>query len=121
MKEAKSITEMLEIESRLTNVEQQLNMYKSELSNMDNNVKYSTVSISIEEVLEYSKTKGKTFTERLKNILEKSWKTFLNILESGLFFIIMVLPYIVIGIVVFIVIKKIRKKKIEKKKLEKYK
>ena len=119
MKGTKSISEMLDIESRLTEVETKLNTYKAELDNMDNNIEYSTISINIEEVSEYSKTKGKTFFTRLKDTIEDSWEEFLSILESGLFLIIMLLPYIVIGIIVFIIIKKIRKKKLEKKKLEK--
>lgn len=109
LKEADNIDDMLAIESRLTEVETELNRYKTEKSSMDVQVAYSTVTIYLDEVVEYSKdgtvVKTNTFWDRLGNTLKDSWQSFLAILEGLLFFIIRAFPVILIlGAIVFLIV-----------------
>lgn len=107
MDEAKTIDEMITVEKRLTEVQTQLNQYKTRLSTMDTEVAYSTVTMTIREVLEYKQApegkKTNTFIERLNNTLEESWSGFLSFMEGLLFLIIRLLPFaIVFGLVWFV-------------------
>lgn len=119
MDAAVAIEDMITIESRLTEVQYQLNNAKNELATMDNDVEYSTVTLRITEVLEYSKNevgkKTNTFLDRLVNTVEESFESFFNILEFLLFAIIRLIPvaliFIPIGLIIKKTIKKCKKKK----------
>ena len=132
LKQAESIDDMLTIEARLTDVETELNQYKTTKSSMDLQTAYSTITIDVDEVVEYSKdgdiVKTNTFWDRLGNTLKDAWRDFLNILECLLFFIIRALPVlIVLGVIALIVIlivkkavKSSKKKQQEQKKFTPY-
>ena len=120
MGEAKSIEEMLAIEDRLTDVQTELAIYESRLSGYDLDVAYSTITINVREVLEYTPTtdpvRVSTFGDRLKNTLNDSWKNFTSFLEDLLFFLIRFLPiFIVVGgliaLVVWLIVHSSRKAK----------
>lgn len=117
MNSANTIDDMIAVEKRLTEVQTQLNQYKTQLSLMDNDVNYSTVNINVQEVVEYSKTPAKTntFFDRLKNTIVDTWHFFWNMLEWLLFLAIRLIPISIIVIPVVILIKSISKKKKENK------
>lgn len=129
MKEAKSIKDMIAVEERLTEVQEELNRNKTALSIMDTDVAYSTVNLNITEVLEYKPAvvgkKTNTFMERLKNVLEDSWHNFLILLEKLLFSLIYFIPFVIVfGPVCLIIIalynryNRKKKEKTAKKKRE---
>lgn len=110
MESTKSINEMITVEKRLTEVQTQLNTYKTQLASMNKDVEYSTININVDEVLEYTKDKENiktnTFLDRLKYTIKDSWKTFLNVLEGLLFLAIRAFPILLIfAIIVLIIIK----------------
>lgn len=97
MENAYSIEDMIAIETRLTEVQKEINVYKSQLAVMDTNVSYSTVTLSVEEVRRYTEVKNTfKFTDRLSNTVRESWESFWNILEWLLFFVIRLIPIILI-------------------------
>ena len=85
---------------------------------MDTDVKYSTVNLTISEVVQYEE-KQDTFSERLHSTLKRSGEMFLDFLESALFTIILLGPtllvIILIVIIIVMVIRKIRKNKKQRK------
>jgi len=120
MKEAQTVEEMLAIEDRLTEVQNELSIYESRLSGYDLDVAYSTITLNVREVLEYTPVdepqKVSTFGDRLKNTLKDSWESFTSFLEELLFFLIRALPILaVIGGIVFLivlaVVKSVRRRK----------
>lgn len=126
MEQADTIEDMITIEARLSEVQYQLNIAKNELSAMDADVNYSTVTISVREVMEYTPEKevkkSNTFGSRLKNTFAETWEMFLRMLEFLLFAVIRLIPVLFIlaviaGIVLGIIklCSKKRKKKPEKK------
>jgi len=123
MKQAKTIDDMIAVEKRLTEVQTQLNQNKTNLSAMDTEVAYSTITLNIQEVLEYKnnpeKRKTNKFIDRLINELKDSWKGFLFFMENMLFLVIRLLPFAVFaGIALCIIIpiqKKFGKKKPKKR------
>jgi len=114
MEDAKDIDDMIKVESRLTEVQTQLNQYKTQLSVMDTQVAYSTVTMTIEEVLEYKPTtpgkKTNTFAERFVNTLKDSRDGFLSFMEGLLFLLIRLLPFIIVFAVVWFATKPLRRR-----------
>ena len=129
MEQAETIEDMLYIEDRLSDVQNELAMYKNELSEMDTDVQYSTVTLTINEVLEYTRTqvpvKTSTFMDRLKNTLRNTWSGFLDFLEGFLFFLIEITPVLLFlgafgGIIALIIVKSVKaSRKRKAKKAEK--
>ena len=117
MEKAQNIEEMMAVEERIAEVESQLNVYRSELSNMDTSVKYSTVNINITEVKEYTPdpVEEKTFGQRVKETFGDSWEAFTGFLEGALYALIYLLPFLIliaiIAVVVVLIVRAVRKKK----------
>ena len=66
MEDATRVSDMLEIEARLSEVQGYLKQYRNSLSDMDTDVAYSTVSINIREVGIYSRPEAATFSEKIQ-------------------------------------------------------
>ncbi len=108
LRNAQTTADMLEISDRLTTVETQLNKLNSSLANIDTDVAYSQVTISLNEVIEYTDPtqvrRTSTFLDRLANTVADSWRGFLSFLEGSLFFLIRALPIaLTIALAVFLV------------------
>ncbi len=112
----------LMIENELFDVQLQIASLKSNISNIENDVAYSYIEVTIKEVSKYEDAPKKTdtFGDRFKNTCKDSWERFLEAMEGLLFFIILNVYYLVIIaaiiIAIIIVIKKKRKKKALKNK-----
>lgn len=126
MEQAREIEDMITIEARLSEVQYQLNMAKTKLSGMDADVEYSTITIDVEEVMEYTPEhpvqKKNTFGDRLKNTLVDTWEFFWEMLEGILFLVIRLIPVaLVVGVMAVLIIwiikgcKKRKQRKLQKK------
>lgn len=107
----------LMIENELFSIQIQIATLKSSITNIENDVAYSYINITIKEVSKYEDAPKKTdtFGDRFKNTCKESWERFLQVLEGLLFFVILNIYYLIILaaiiITVIMVIKKKRKKK----------
>lgn len=112
MDKAVTIEDMIAVESRLSEVERQLNTYKTDLSAMDKDVQYSTIYISLEEVKRYSdETPTVTFPEKVKYAFEDAISSFTEFCEGIVLFIIRSFPFLILlAIVIALVIRLIRKR-----------
>ena len=118
LSQAETMADLLEIESRLTQVRSDLESYTSQLNVLENQVDYATMYLNLSEVTEYTPVAEKTRLQKIGEGFVKSLKDLGNgILDFGVW-ILVELPYlIVIGLVgfgLFRLVKKLRKKK-EKK------
>lgn len=113
LESAESVADMIAIQDRLAEVETELNQYKTYKSEMDSNAAYSTVTISVKEVVEYTKdgkiVKTNTFWDRLGNTISDMWKSTLVFLEGFLFILIRLLPFVIFALIVTLVVIKIVK------------
>jgi hypothetical protein len=116
--------EAISVESELTNIQIEIAKLKTRMNNIENDVAYSYINLTLNEVREYTAEpvveKTDTFGQRLKNTVTRTWNGFLGFLERLLFFIIEIFPYLVVfGIIIFIVVKlkKLFSKSRAKKKL----
>lgn len=112
MDKAVTIEDMIAVESRLSEVERQLNTYKTDLSAMDKDVQYSTIYINLEEVKRYSdETPTVTFPEKVKYAFEDAINSFTEFCEGIVLFIIRSFPFLILlAIVIALVIRLIRKR-----------
>lgn len=117
MAEAKSVSEMLEIEQRLTEVQAELESLTSQLNVYDNLVDYGTVNLRISEVEQYTElvTEEPTLWEQIADGFTGSLQNMGNILNTLFVFAITVIPYLiplaVVGGIVLLVLKLRKRKK----------
>ena len=119
MEQAETMSDLLEIESRLTEVRGDLERYTSQLKVLSNQVDYATVSLSLSEVQEYTPVAEKTRWEKITEGFVGSIRGVWNLILDVLSFLIIALPYFtVLGLVVWAVvifIRRLRRKKGPKK------
>jgi hypothetical protein len=113
---AKNLDEVLKIETKLTDVREDLEQLNSQLKLYDNQVNYGTVYLKLDEVREYTQVEEapKGFWERISTGFVKSLKNLGNALLELVIFFISNLPYFVVlavFVVGFFLIRKWRKKK----------
>lgn len=119
MEQAETMADLLEIESRLTDVRYELENRASQLRLYDNQVDYATIYLSIDEVQEYTPVEEPTVWERISGGFVSSVKGVGNGLLDLLVWVLAKSPYLVIlgGVTVGVVvlIKKRKARKAEKK------
>ena len=114
MDKAETIEDMMAVEERLTEVQRQLNQYKTQLDAMDMDVAYSTVTLSVQEVQKITNqpTSRDSFGTRIKKAFIAAWEGFVSFWEDFLFALIYLLPAIVvIGLIVWIILRATRRKR----------
>ena len=111
LEKAGKLADLLEIEKELADVRYQIETLTATMKRMDSQVSYSTVNISLQEVVEYQEitTPPRTFGDRLAGTFKDSWNNFLDVCESILFAVIYFAPLVLlIAAVVVIVVLVIR-------------
>ena len=78
LKKAEDVTSLLKIKDRLYDVIEEIESYNTRLNVLDNKVAYSTVTLSLDEVVEYTPVvhTEPTFGERIKDAFVSSWQGF---------------------------------------------
>ena len=115
MEQAETMADLLEIESRLTDVRYELENRASQLRLYDNQVDYATIYLSIDEVQEYTPVEEPTVWERISGGFISSVKGVGNGLLDLLVWVLAKSPYLVIlggvtvGVVVLIKKRKTRR------------
>ena len=119
---------LLNLLSRLSEIRYEKESYESSLRLYDNQVQYSTVSLSLNEVKEYDTISEETYWGKLQKSFASSMAGSVYFFGELLIFIFACLPYLVplaliIALICFVIIKlsnkgKARKEKIYKQKSE---
>lgn len=119
MEQAETMADLLEIESRLTDVRYELENRASQLRLYDNQVDYATIYLSIDEVQEYTPVEEPTVWERISGGFVSSIKGVGNGLLDLLVWVLAKSPYLVIlgGVTagVVVLIKKCKTRRASKK------
>lgn len=123
MEQAKTVEDMITVETRLSEVQNELEQYKNALASLDTDITYSTINLQVYEVVKYEQS-STSFHDRFYNTLEDSKELFLDFMENGFFTLILFGPILlVIGLILFIVIfiiRRIRRKKRQKNSLKRF-
>ena len=115
MEQAETMSDLLEIEGRLTDVRYELERYTSRLKVYDNQVDYATIYLNLEEVQEYTPVAERTVWQRITEGFAGNLKGLGEDLTDVFVWFVTSLPYLVVwavGIAVAVVlVKKLGKKR----------
>ena len=119
MEQAKTIEDMVYVETRLSEVQRQLKSYQSSLSEMDTDIQFSTITVTIREVVKYSPTVvEETFGERIKEAFDSSIESFVDFVQGLVIAIVYMWPFLIllgiIAIVIVIIVKSVSKRRAKK-------
>ncbi len=123
--QAETVTDIMEIESRLSDVRYEIESYESQLRTYDNLIDYATVYLSISEVeREEPVSEPETVWDRISNNLEDAVYYIGEFFQNLFVFVVSALPYlavitvIVLPILYFTVFRPARKRKKARKNKE---
>ena len=104
MAQAETMSDLLEIEARLTDVRYELESVTSQLRLYDNQIDYATIYLSLSEVQEYTPVEEPTLWERISGGFRSSLEDLGDGAVDLLVWIIVSSPYLVILAAVIVVI-----------------
>ncbi len=118
--QAENMSDLLEIEARLSDVRYELERYSSQLRLYDNQVDYATIYLFVSEVQEYTPVAEKTTWERIRDGFSDNLEGLGEDIVDIVVWVIVSSPYLltwgVILIVLFLLVRKYRKPRSGKKK-----
>lgn len=96
--QAEDVEYLLEVQKELARVGYEIESLTSSLNRMKDSVAYSTVNLSIEEVVEYTspQTIHTPFPERIGNTFESAWKNFVVFCQDFVLWLVSVTPFLII-------------------------
>lgn len=115
MEQAYTIEDMITVEDRLSEVQNELSKLQTKLVGLDTDVAYSYVDIELEEVFEYSATEVEKpgFFKRLGKEIVEGFKAMIQIFEDIILFIVgavpRLIPFAVFGFIVYKIVKVYRR------------
>lgn len=116
LSKATQLTDVLELESRLSDVRYQIESYEATLRNYDSRVSYSTLHITLQEVVEYSiiNDPPQTLGQRLSDGFKDSMRLVKNSAEDALVWLVTYLPLVllwavILAVVVWLVLRLVRR------------
>lgn len=118
---ATKMSDILEIEQKLSDIERDIDQYTGELKKMDSLVDLSTVNISISEISKDDISQSETFIGKIGNIFNISIDALVITLKYICYCVVAILPFaVVIGLITAIVYlaRRKRKKSDDKKPIE---
>ena len=114
MAKAETMSDLLEIEARLTDVRYELESVTSRLRTYDNQINYATIYLDISEVQEYTPVEDPTLWQRITGGFKDSLEGLGESLQDLLVGIVVIFPFLLvyggIALVIFLVIRKVVKK-----------
>lgn len=114
MERALNIEDIITIDSKLTEVIREKEMLTRNLLNLKDRVRYTTITIDIQEVKEFTTLEDAqdSLAKRLNNAFFGSLKGFVSFGENLLIFLVWSLPFIALGAgLVWVSVKVLKKKK----------
>ena len=110
----------LTIQTRLSEVRQQIARYQAQLKNYDSRVEYSSVSLYINEVVDYTSVEEESFGTKLGTAFRDGWVAFGEFVEDFVIWIAEALPFLVlfaIALVILCIVSRRVRAKLKAKKL----
>lgn len=99
---AETTADLLEIESQLSDVQYQLESYTGQMRLMDNQVRYSTVDIFLQEVRVLTPT-ATTFGEKFVEAVTSGWRGFVDGAEDFILVVVYLWPVVLIVLAILLV------------------
>lgn len=112
MEKAQTVEDTITIEEKLTELQYKIDSLQSSLNNWDRQVNYSTISLNVQEVGEYTEQQAVTISygQRLLNAFTDSLKGVGRFFKNLLVFLVSALPTLVILAVLFFALRPLFRK-----------
>jgi len=108
--EAENMSDLLEIEARLTDVRYELERHASQLRLYDNQVDYATIYLYISEVQEYTPVEEPTFLERIRTTFSDALEGLGDSIVNITVFLVGNSPYLLVyGVIIFVVVRLLKR------------
>ncbi len=124
LEQATSLNDIRTLQDDLYEVIGEIEAYRSKLNVFDSKVSYSTVDLTITEVIEYTEIKEEepTFWERISTTFVKTWTGFWKFCQDLAVFLVGAMPVFcvfgVIGLIVLLIIVLVKKR--NRKRLQRF-
>lgn len=118
LEKAETVSEVITIENKLTDLRTSIERMQSTINNWDRSVNYSTISISVQEVVEYTPEDAVplTYWQELGQAMARGLRNAGNFFKNFLVWLVESLPaLIVLGIVGFFGVRIFKKRRAKKK------
>lgn len=116
LEESGELQYMLQVEQELANVRYQIESLTTAMNRMNSSIDFSTVTIYIQEVVEYTDSPAPpaTFSQRIGYAFNDSWNNFISGCQNLVLLLIAMLPSLiilaVIAVIVIIIVRSYRKR-----------
>ena len=119
MAKAETMSDLLEVEARLTDVRYELESVTTQMNVLKNQVSYGTVNLNVDEVVEYTPVEEETFWQRISGGFMDSLRGIGDGIVECTVFVLANLPYLLLigaGVAAIVLLAKrsIRKRKAKK-------
>ncbi len=121
MSKAEKVSDMLEIQEQLSDVRYRIESLQSTLTNWDRQVSYSTISLSVQEVQEYTPEAKLSFGKQLAMAISRGFKSVGEFFRDLLLWLLEALPTLIllaafVVLAVFVVRRILRRAKARREK-----
>ena len=119
MAKAETMSDLLEVEARLTDVRYELESVTTQMNVLKNQVSYGTVNLNVDEVVEYTPVEEETFWQQISGGFMDSLRGSGDGIVECTVFVLANLPYLLligagVAAIVFLAKRSIRKRKAKK-------
>ena len=121
MEQAESVSDLVTIEDRLTELRYQIESLQSTLKRWDRQVSYSSISLEIREVREYTPEAEQSFGEQLIRSLRQGWTNTVEFCKAAVLWLLEALPVLVLLVVLVLIARVLIRKWIKKRREKKAK
>ncbi len=115
LEKADDLSYLLQLEDKLSEVRYHIESYEARLRSIDQQVSYSTVTMTLTEVVDYTAPAPETFGQRMREALSEGWEGFLSGSQDIAVFLAAALPVLVLLVILVLVIVLIVKAKRRKR------
>ncbi len=119
MEQAETVSDLVTIEDRLTELRYQIESLKSTLNRWDRQVSYSSISLEIREVREYTPEAELSFGEQLVRSLRQGWTNAAAFCKAALLWLLEALPVFVLLVVLVLIARVLIRRRIKKRRASK--
>ncbi|HIR86356.1 MAG TPA: DUF4349 domain-containing protein [Candidatus Limivicinus faecipullorum] len=110
MEKAETVSDVITIEEKLTELRYQIESLQSTLNNWDRQVSYSTLRVGVTEVGEYTPQPQQSYLQELWQALTGAFKNLGSFFKDFLVFLVSAIPTIIVLVVLFFIFRPIYRK-----------
>lgn len=110
MEKAETVSDVITIEEKLTELRYQIESLQSTLNNWDRQVSYSSLYVTVDEVGEYTPQPQQSYLQELWQALTGAFKNLGSFFKDFLVFLVSAIPTIIVLVILFFVFRPVYRK-----------